>query len=574
MDGRKDLALRAKEIAVRKMKRKDYRGAWLMLHKAAELFPALEHSTQMLSVCNILQAANPNIPVYGINWHWILQLPSSMDEEIVRARFQDLALCLEPIKNEFPGTDVALELLNNAMFEICDQARHMSSTSSQTVSGCSQSSSLCNREVRQEDDQSILKRAAGKSCGSFQSSISDAGTNDESNEENDTILRMFKKIKKSRSGRGNLGDKRATKSSISNAKAGETPYNSERISRKLPAKVGELRGSVEDLAPNSVRKNRGENGKGFKRLSVWVGGLKNVQPKSVTGVVGEDPDLPSENDKRSCSINGEASKLSTPVERILRKLTSMSPRDAHERDDSLVPYGISNCGKVNGQQHKETLQEGTKSPEAGVRDKVCADLESSNFPCPDLSLSPEIRTLKNRVFSALPQDPHYRPLTTYGSEIRNWMIIALEMAFVNISEKIRNLTPQDIKSGNANFMKELSELEDMGYNVEKLQARLETLGEIGRQHQSALDAAEDMEVQAKECEVELGASEIKFSTLSTRLQELEAEIAKSEKEMESAQALMDNQRSKVENLNLEISQLNEATLKSQSEFASVARLPW
>ncbi|XP_068666783.1 DUF724 domain-containing protein 1-like [Aristolochia californica] len=579
MDGRKELALKAKEIAVRKMKRKDYRGAWLMLHKAADLFPALEHSTQMLSVCNILQAANPNIPVYGINWHWILQLPSSMDEEIVRARFQDLALCLEPIKNEFPGTDMALELLNNAMFEICDQAKHISSTSSRTVSGCSQSSSLSNREIRKGDDGLILKRAAGRSSGSFQSCISDAGRDDDSNEENDTILRMFKRIKNSKSRRGTLSEKRSIRVSRANAKGSQAPPYSERVSQKSPTKVGEFGGSVDGLAPNNNRKYTGENGKRFKRLSVLNGSSNYVQPKRGTDLIGGDPDLPPES-AMNCNMNGEASKESSPLEKISRSLSSMNPRESHGRHGSPVPNGESNCSRVKAEQHKKTLREERyKSPamdgiSSPIRDMVCVELENSNFPCPNLSLSPEIRTLKNQVFSALPQDPHYRPLLTYGSEIRNWMIIGLEMAFVNISEKIRNLAPQDLKSGNANFFKELAELEDMGYNVQKLRTRLETLGEIVEQHQASLDAAEKMEVVAKEWEIELGVSEVKVSVLSKRIAELEAEMKKSMEKMEAAQALIDNHKSKVENLNLEIAQLNEASLETQSEFASVAHLPW
>ncbi|KAG9446532.1 hypothetical protein H6P81_012660 [Aristolochia fimbriata] len=122
MKVREQLAIRAKQFAITKMKAKDYEGAWSMLQQAKNYFPALEYLPQMLAVCNILWAANPTLPVYGIDWRSLLKIRPYSDKANVRFQFRELILCIEPIKKSFPGTEWVLEVLNDVMAQLSDQA--------------------------------------------------------------------------------------------------------------------------------------------------------------------------------------------------------------------------------------------------------------------------------------------------------------------------------------------------------------------------------------------------------------------------------------------------------------------
>ncbi|XP_068646813.1 DUF724 domain-containing protein 1-like [Aristolochia californica] len=115
------LAFRAKQMAITKMKAKDYEGAWSMLQQVKNFYPELEYLPQMLAVCNILWAAKPTLPAYGINWHSLLNISPSSNETFIRIQFQELVLCIEPMKKKFPGTELVLEVLNDAMIQLSDQ---------------------------------------------------------------------------------------------------------------------------------------------------------------------------------------------------------------------------------------------------------------------------------------------------------------------------------------------------------------------------------------------------------------------------------------------------------------------
>ncbi|XP_077229356.1 uncharacterized protein LOC143862235 [Tasmannia lanceolata] len=123
VDCTKEEALKLKGMAEQMIKNEEYWGARAKLEEAKHLFPSLEHVCQMLTICNVLCAADIDFPIYGMDWYFILQLSHEDDEEKIRGAHQELSLHLEPIKDEFPGTESAMKFMDEALSVLCDGAK-------------------------------------------------------------------------------------------------------------------------------------------------------------------------------------------------------------------------------------------------------------------------------------------------------------------------------------------------------------------------------------------------------------------------------------------------------------------
>uniref|UniRef100_A0A5B7BN85 Putative DNAJ heat shock N-terminal domain-containing protein n=1 Tax=Davidia involucrata TaxID=16924 RepID=A0A5B7BN85_DAVIN len=114
-------AIREKEIAEKMILSNDYVSARDKLLKAQQLFPTLDHIGPMVTVCDILSAASNKVPGYDIDYYWVLQLMPSSALSDVRCRYQNLVSLLQPIKNKFPGTELALKLILEAFSVLSDR---------------------------------------------------------------------------------------------------------------------------------------------------------------------------------------------------------------------------------------------------------------------------------------------------------------------------------------------------------------------------------------------------------------------------------------------------------------------
>ncbi|XP_072994680.1 uncharacterized protein [Typha latifolia] len=122
MECNKEEAIRAKEIAERKMQDRDFVGARKVALKAQRLFPDLENISQMLTVCEVHCSAG--VKVYGeIDWYGILQVEATADESLIKKQYRKLALCLHPDKNKFSGAEAAFKLIGEAHMMLSDRAK-------------------------------------------------------------------------------------------------------------------------------------------------------------------------------------------------------------------------------------------------------------------------------------------------------------------------------------------------------------------------------------------------------------------------------------------------------------------
>ncbi|KAL3825312.1 hypothetical protein ACJIZ3_021341 [Penstemon smallii] len=123
MECNKDEAIRAKELAEKKMSANDFEGARKIALKAQNLYPELDNITQMLGICDVHCSAQKRILGSEKDWYEILQVGRSADEFAIKKQFRRLALILHPDKNRFPGADSAFQLISEANAVLSDTTK-------------------------------------------------------------------------------------------------------------------------------------------------------------------------------------------------------------------------------------------------------------------------------------------------------------------------------------------------------------------------------------------------------------------------------------------------------------------
>ncbi|CAA2961169.1 Hypothetical predicted protein, partial [Olea europaea subsp. europaea] len=115
MECNKEEAIRAKDIAQKKMENKDFIGARKFLMKAQQLYPALDNISQMNLVCEVHCSAENRVYGNEKDWYGILKIEQTADVVSIRKQFRKLALLLHPDKNRFAGAADAFKLIGDAL---------------------------------------------------------------------------------------------------------------------------------------------------------------------------------------------------------------------------------------------------------------------------------------------------------------------------------------------------------------------------------------------------------------------------------------------------------------------------
>ncbi|KAK4362604.1 hypothetical protein RND71_017845 [Anisodus tanguticus] len=120
----KDEAVKAKEIAERKLTERDIAGAQRFALKAQNMFPGLDGLSQFLEVVNVYVAYEKKI--HGeVDFYGVLSVDSSADDETIRKHYRKLALALHPDKNQSVGADGAFKMISEAWSLLSDRTKKM-----------------------------------------------------------------------------------------------------------------------------------------------------------------------------------------------------------------------------------------------------------------------------------------------------------------------------------------------------------------------------------------------------------------------------------------------------------------
>ncbi|KAK8486397.1 hypothetical protein V6N13_029222 [Hibiscus sabdariffa] len=120
----KDEAIKAKELAEKKLAEKDAVGAKRFAVKAEILFPGLDGLPQLLAALDVYISANEKING-EVDWYRVLGVQPYADEETIRKHYRKLALILHPDKNKSVGADGAFKILSEAWTLLSDKARRI-----------------------------------------------------------------------------------------------------------------------------------------------------------------------------------------------------------------------------------------------------------------------------------------------------------------------------------------------------------------------------------------------------------------------------------------------------------------
>lgn len=122
MECNKEEAIRAREIAERKLAEKDFVGAKKFSLKAQSLFPRLEGIPQILTILEVYFASENKVNG-ETDWYGVLGVNPFADDEAIRKQYRMLALLLHPDKNKSIGADGAFKLLSEAWSLLSDKSK-------------------------------------------------------------------------------------------------------------------------------------------------------------------------------------------------------------------------------------------------------------------------------------------------------------------------------------------------------------------------------------------------------------------------------------------------------------------
>lgn len=122
MECNKDEAVRAKQMAESRMQRGEFVDALRFAKKAQNLYAEVENIAQMITVCEVHNAAQNKLFGSDMNWYGILQTERLADESAIKKQYRKLALLLHPDKNKFAGAEAAFKLIGEANRVLSDKA--------------------------------------------------------------------------------------------------------------------------------------------------------------------------------------------------------------------------------------------------------------------------------------------------------------------------------------------------------------------------------------------------------------------------------------------------------------------
>lgn len=122
MDCNKAEAIRAKELAERKLIERSYASAKEIALKAQKLYPRLEGLSHLLTTIDVY-ISGENKTLGEADWYGILGVVPYAKYEIIREQYRKLAFMLHPDKNKSPGAEGAFKLVSEAWSLLSDKAK-------------------------------------------------------------------------------------------------------------------------------------------------------------------------------------------------------------------------------------------------------------------------------------------------------------------------------------------------------------------------------------------------------------------------------------------------------------------
>ncbi|XP_010439682.1 PREDICTED: J domain-containing protein DDB_G0295729-like [Camelina sativa] len=125
MECNKEEAIKAMDIAKRKIAENDYNGAKKVATKAQNLYPKLDGLKQVMMLIDVYISAGNKIIGGDLDWYAILGVDPLADEDVVKKQYKRLALLLHPDKNKCEGAEGAFKLVLAAWCLLSDKVKRI-----------------------------------------------------------------------------------------------------------------------------------------------------------------------------------------------------------------------------------------------------------------------------------------------------------------------------------------------------------------------------------------------------------------------------------------------------------------
>ncbi|KAI3874893.1 hypothetical protein MKW98_019466 [Papaver atlanticum] len=182
---------------------------------------------------------------------------------------------------------------------------------------------------------------------------------------------------------------------------------------------------------------------------------------------------------------------------------------------------------------------------------------------PFLRLTHEYRNLRDDLFTAMPQNPHYKPLEKFSAGVCENIKVGLDAVFINLALKMVKLSsPIELSSSDVQeeFIATLTQLEEMGYDCAKLWVKFDTLRAISAE-------GEGVSLRLEETTSKRRNKQVEATMTRTRIYELEAELKK-------LKAVLETEEEEIENLKFTERSPIEEREQILKNFRSAATAPW
>lgn len=124
MESNKDDAIKAKELAEKKLLVRDLGGARIFAMKAKDLYPDLVGLPQLLATIEVYISSEKRVNG-AVDWYGVLGVQPLADHETIRKSYRNLARTLHPDKNKSVGADGAFSLITQAWSLLSDKHKRI-----------------------------------------------------------------------------------------------------------------------------------------------------------------------------------------------------------------------------------------------------------------------------------------------------------------------------------------------------------------------------------------------------------------------------------------------------------------
>lgn len=144
MECNKEEAVRAKELAEKKLAEMDIHGAKRFAVRAQNLYPMLDGLPQLLATLDVYVSSEKRVNG-EVDWYGVLGLQPLADDDAIRKHYRKLALTIHPDKNKLVGAEGAFKTVSEAWSVLSDKDKKMSYDQKLNCSGAGAADASCQK---------------------------------------------------------------------------------------------------------------------------------------------------------------------------------------------------------------------------------------------------------------------------------------------------------------------------------------------------------------------------------------------------------------------------------------------